>query len=77
MAFGCRNTELRESTNNSCTRLLSPGVKCMNSAVRKLCFPSFRQVTTLDLSHTGESKTDFTSVAVGPKGDNKDQAPGR
>lgn len=82
MTFGCQKMELREGTNNSCKRLYSPGAKCMVFEVKQTLVPipgtapSFRQVTLLRLSHTGERKTDPTKVVTRPKRDDGDQAPG-
>lgn len=57
VTFGCRNTELRESTINSRRRLYSPGVKCTGFGVRPQfpswhC-PSLKQVTSPSLRHMG------------------------
>lgn len=68
MTFGCRNTELREGTNNSYIRLYSPVVKCTGSAIRQtwvpILAPPLRQVNLLNLSHIGKRKTDHIRVVV-------------
>lgn len=66
VTFGCRNAELRDGTNNSYTRLYSPGLNCTGSAIRRtwvpILAPPLRQVNLLNLGHIGKRKTDRIRV---------------
>lgn len=61
VTFGCRNTELREGTKYSRTRLDSPGVKCTGSAIRQtwvpILAPHLRKANLLNLSQGRERLT--------------------